>query len=419
LSKKEVKEKLESNITSISNKTADKRLSILSITWGINAFAYSIVYPFLPIYLHTIRGIPMSKVGLIYPIMGIASIVSSPVSGFLTDKLGSRPIMIAGPIIRSIAFFVLAAMAAMNANFFTISIGLFFTIFFGTFFQNASNAYITALIAAKDRTIAFSKVRVGLNVGWMVGPAIGSFLARTPFSLLFTITATCCIFTSAITFIMCPSLPAKAKTSKENEIASKVSYYTILKQDQIFTTFLILCLLIFVSVSQFITTLSIFSTKIVAIDKTQLGYLYTLNGAIVIALLIPVNKLLKRIHLSLKIGVGALLYGTSFLCIGLSQTWLHLVGSVCLLTLGEMISVTATISATGQIAKENTIGRYMGLLGLTQGIGWAAGPYFGSLLFEVFATSQPFLLWQLLSIPVFIAGIAFICLRYGKSTVLT
>jgi len=100
----------------------------------------------------------MSTVGLIFPVMGLAMIIGSPFSGYLADRFGRRIVMVIGPLLRSVSHFSLALMAATNAPFLVITLGLFFAFFLGTFFQNSANAYATDLIHVKDRTLAFSKI---------------------------------------------------------------------------------------------------------------------------------------------------------------------------------------------------------------------------------------------------------------------
>ncbi|MEX1348797.1 MAG: MFS transporter, partial [Desulfobacterales bacterium] len=386
---------MKSNIKSIDNQTAQKRLNIISITFAFNTLAGSIVFPFLPIYLHTIRGIPMSTVGLIFPVMGLAMIIGSPFSGYLADRFGRRVVMVIGPLLRSVSHFSLALMAATNAPFIVITIGLFFAFFLGTFFQNSANAYATDLIHVKDRTLAFSKIRVGLNIGWMIGPAIGAFLARTPFALLFLLTGSFCLLTALTVYKLCPELPSEEGNTIHGRDPN-ISFPQILKQDRFFLLFLTLCFLLFLSVSQFVSTLSIYATKTVGISKTQLGLLYTLNGAIVIMTLVYLNKKLQENNIFLRIGLGAIIYVFAFLGFGLSLNWTHLILCIVLMTLAEMISIPATTAATGSLAPQDRVGRYMGLYGLVQGIGWSMGPFLGSQLFEAYA-GRPVTLWAMLS----------------------
>jgi len=350
----------------------------------------------------------MSKVGLIFPVMGLATIIGSPFSGYLSDRFGRRIVMYIGPFLRGLSHFSLAFMAATDASLIVITIGLFFAFFLGTFFQNSANAYVTDLIDADDRTVAFSNIRVGLNIGWMIGPAIGAFLARTPFSLLFLMTGVFCFLTAFTVYRLCPELPSSNGEANYDRTPI-VSFPEIIARDRLFLLFLSLCFLLFLSVSQFVSTLSIYATKIVGISKTQLGLLYTLNGAIVIISLIHLNKKLQKNNIFLRIGLGAIIYVFAFLGFGASLNWTHLILCIVLMTFAEMLSIPAATAATGSLAPRDMVGRYMGLHGLVQGVGWSLGPFFGSLLFEGYA-DKPVVLWATLSSAALIAGIGFLWL---------
>lgn len=388
----------------------------IAVAWCINVLAYSIVYPFLPIYLHANRGIPMSTVGLIFPVMGLAAIIGSPISGWLADHAGRRALLIGGPIGRSGAFFFLAWMAAVHAPFAWFVIGLFFASLLGKFFQNAANAYITDILPPDERLSAFNKVHVGANIGWMIGPAVGAFLARMPYALMFTITALCCLGTAAITWFSCPTVkPLKEKGSAIIKSPS-TALVKVLRDDRRMLALIGLTLCLLLSVSQFATTLSVYATETVGISKPSLGFLYTINGALVILLLLPVNEALKQWNIFLRIGSGAFLYTVAFIGFGLSSTWLHLAICMAVMTVGEMLSLTAILTAVSQIAPPNMIGRYMGVHGLVDGLGWSLGPYIGALLFDHFQ-GQGLLLWALLSVFSSVAGFGFFTMiRYWQRT---
>lgn len=106
-------------------------------------------------------------------------------------------------------------------------------------------------------------------------------------------------------------------------------------------------------------------------------------------------------------GWGALLYVGAYLGFGVSQQWIHLALSMIVMTIGEMISLTAIVSAVSHMAPARTVGRYMGLHGLVDGLGWALGPFFGALLFEHLQT-DPLTLWGLLGSGTLVAGAGFL-----------
>jgi len=406
---------VRSHLAQISDRSANRRVNLLAVAWAVNVFAFSIIFPFLPIYLHSTRGIPMSKVGLIFLIMGAATIIGSPVSGLLTDRIGRRPVMISGLLLRSLSFFILSLMALKDADFALIAGGLFVSTFLGTFFQNAGNAYIVDLVRSTDREVAYSKLRVGLNLGWMIGPAAGAFLAAYPFWILFLLTGIVCLLTASIVFYFCSYVPVqRADTSPQ---AVNISYFRLLKNDPVFLLYIAIFSLFFLAVSQFIPLLSIYAKEIVLLNQSQIGMLFTLNGAIVIFFMIPINNRLKHTNIVYRIVWGGVGYIVSYVIFGVSQTWLHLAAGMTILTFGEILSLNATVSLTGRLAPKGMIGRYMGIWGLADGVARAVGPWFGSIIFAQM-TYHPLLLWVILSVPAIASSLALIPLGKKESSVI-
>ena len=60
-----------------------------------NAFGNGIVFPFLLIYLHNVRGIGLGTSGLILASTSIAGLVAGPTSGALIDRVGPRLVLAA------------------------------------------------------------------------------------------------------------------------------------------------------------------------------------------------------------------------------------------------------------------------------------------------------------------------------------
>jgi len=414
-----------------------KRVVSLAVAMGANTLAFSIVYPFLPIYLHTIRGIPMAKVGLVFPVMGLATIIGAPCAGFFADRIGRRVLMIWGPVFRSLTFVVLALLAHINGPFWSFAVSLFVAALAGMFFKNSADAYLADMVPSEQRTRAFGKLRIGLNIGWMIGPAIGAFLARTPFSLVFLLTAVLCLGSTVITVKFCPPLPETQK-KKSEAVSDKHLFTSMFVKNRRVIPVLIFSFIMFLSISQFVSTLSIYSTETVGISKTLLGFLYTINGAIVIVFQVPIDRLLKQWSNYARTSAGAALYGAVYILFAFSSGWGHLAGGIVIMTIGEICVLTALVSAVSRIAPVHMVGRYLGAYGMVKGLGWTIGPYFGALCFDAFKGNplilpyfgtllfgafkeNPLLLWSALSLGAWIGAAGFLCmsiLQHRKSTFL-
>ena len=142
-----------------------------------------------------------------------------------------------------------------------------------------------------------------------------------------------------------------------------------------------------------------------------LGFLYTINGAIVILFQIPVDKLLRKWGDYSRASAGALLYAAVYIIFAVSTSWSHLAGGIIIMTIGEICALTALVSAVSHLAPPHMVGRYMGMYGMVRGLGWAIGPYFGSLLFGLWQ-GNPLLLWGILSTGALVAAVGFFIMAF-------
>ncbi len=377
----------------------DKRINIMAIAMGINTLAYSITFPFLGLYLHKERGYPMSEVAVIFLIMGIARIVAPPVCGHILDAFGRRRVLILGPAIRGITFFILSYLAWCKAGIEVFAVGIFFMSFFGMFFMSASDSYVSDITEPSTRPDAYARVKVGLNVGWAIGPAVGAYLSQTPFSLLFGITGALCFFTSFVSYRWCPETTVKLKK------AADIITIRIWKDKQ-FIYFLFVAFLLYLLTSQLVTTLGVFTTGYLGFPTKSLGLLYTINGLVIILLQLPFNKAINAIELKTRLIAGSILYAIGYLSLAWCVTWTHVAIAVVVFTSGELVVAPVVSTYVSYLAPKGAVGRYMGAFGMVFGLGYSLGPYIGSNLYGMYP-NNPLLVWGPLALFGIFAAIGF------------
>ena len=69
-----------------------------------NAFGNGVVFPFLLIYLHNVRGIGLGTAGLVLAASSVAALVAGPASGALIDHVGPRRVLVASMVLSGIGF---------------------------------------------------------------------------------------------------------------------------------------------------------------------------------------------------------------------------------------------------------------------------------------------------------------------------
>lgn len=382
--------------------------NMLAVAWAINSLAYSIVYPFLPIYLHSSRGLPMDQVGLIFPAMGLGVMIGPPLSGFLADRFGRRKLLYGSTLGRGLVFMVLALLALIDGPLWSFAILLSFSSMLGTFFQIASDAYLTDITAPAERPHTYSKIRVGTNLGWMLGPAIGAFLSTTPFSLLFSLTGVLCAASAVFVYHTCPETHQRRQQEPSRRPdAPEFSMMKMLTHREFMIT-IILNFLLMMLVSQLFSTLSVYATERVGISKNWLGLVYSVNGLTIVLTQVWLTRLLDRkgVDMNLRMCFGSTMYVLGYFGMAFIGNHGQMMLLVAVLTLGEVIVQPSLYATVSRLAPADGRGRYMGALGLIRGLGFSLGPYFGALLYQHWPTS-PVLLWGTLSSSGVLAAVGF------------
>ena len=385
----------------------------LTVAWTFNQLAYAIVYPFIPIYLSNERGIPYSQVGLIFPLMGSMVVLSPMLYGPLTDKLGRRLMMGFGQFARAGVFVLLAYLTYVNAPFWLLAVVLMLNTSVGVAFQIGADAYLADITSEAERPKYYSKIRIGFNLGWALGPMIGAFFAKTPFWMFFLVTAALCGVGGVFTQACCRYPAGFTATQRSRDKKPSGSVIPLIWRQKQILFMLIGAVLLFSLTSQLYSTLSVYSTQRVGISREALGTIYSLNGFLVILLQLPITMLLKKCGVALKhqMYAGTLLYIAGYFSLSFCTNAYRLAGSVTVLTCGEMVMLPSLYTAFSNETKPENAGRILAAFALFRGAGYAVGPWFGAQFFQRMAS--PVMLWGALSLFA-VAALGFFVLSWSK-----
>jgi MFS family permease len=353
---------------------------------------FSISIPFLALYLHDERNVSMSLVGVLFLVSGLFTAVTNLIGGMLSDRLGRRKLLITISCIGIIAYAGLAFLVGFGTPVWLIAIVYIAARGIIGMIQPTISAII-ADVAPKDRlTESFALVRVGGNIGFALGPAIGGYL-RTflPYGWLLGVAAlTCGLVTLLVLFYLQESFEGGTE---------RVDVRTTLAvaNDHRFLTFNIFSLLLFASMAQLGSTLSVFSVDHLGFTTAQYGLMLTTNGIIVAVSQYPIARLMNKFPRDRGLILGSLLYAIGYLSLGWVQNFNWALVSIAIITAGEVTFSPIASTVVAESAPPNLRGRYMGFAGLSQTIGFSFAPLFGGVLLDAFPT-DPRLLWGIIAL---------------------
>jgi len=393
-------EKAKSPLRNIFHRF-EPELWVVTVTQFFIAIGFSICIPFLSLYLYQDRGLSMIQVGMILLVAGLCSAISQALGGVLSDRFGRRPILLIATLVSVFSFSGLAVLIGISAPVWAIAI----IYIAGRSILTTTRPVLSAMVAdftSKERlTEAYGILRIGANMGWAAGPAIGGYLATfLPYGWLFGIAPLTCGIVSLIIFFFIRE--SSHGTSKGAGFRSMLT----IANDRPFLTFAVISILLFIVMGQMISTLSIFAVDMVGFSKAQFGLLLTLNGLIVIFFQYPMTLALKRIAKFRALILGSLLYAFGYLSLGWITQFGWALVAMAVITGGEIIHAPVSLSVIGELSPEDQRGRYMGLFGLSQTIGMAVGPLLGGILLDAFPSDLK-LVWAPIASIALIAAIGY------------
>ena len=379
----------------------DRRVWALFYGRIISSLGFSVVMPFLSIYLHTELGIPMTVVGIVLLISAIVGAVGQIAGGELADILGRRKIMIMAMATRCLMFLGLAYVISGGASLLVITIMVSLSSLAGSFFEPATNALIADVVEPRKRLEAYGLLRIGGNLGWTIGPLLGGLLSMVSYPFLFLISALATGTVALIVFLfVAESISAGSKRQKLS-----LRDLGRLKEDRRFLAFCLISVPLFVMFGQMASNYAVFSTDIIGISNAEVGYIYALNGIMVVTMQFPISRSVGRYRMTKVMAAGSMMYAIGYGIVGLTPSiglmvpswvfspgFLYLAGCMFIVTLCEMMVSPASMTLVAKMSPEAERGRYQGMYGLVSNFGFSAGPFFGGLLFDAFS-NEPVLMW--------------------------
>jgi MFS family permease len=374
---------------------------ILSFGWFIAAMGFAISVPFLSLYFSKELGLSNSEIGLFFVGIAVVRALSQAVGGEMSDRIGRYGLIIHSQTLRSVSFLLLGVAIGFHWGFWAITLLFGANAVFGSIFMPAVNALVSDMLPPEKRLNGYAIARSASNLGWAVGPAIGGFMATLSYASLFYISAALSL-ASMIVFRLFFTPPEVVKSTDRFRYSDLLA----VKDDRNLATHAGLTLILYLVVAQLIAPFSLYTVKIAGLPEAQLGVLFTLNGLFVVLLQFPVTRLLSRFRFTTQLGAGALLYFVGYGIVGFMGSFWQFAIAIFIVTLGEVTMSPPGMTLTSRLAPAGRIGRYMGIRGFCETLGWSLGPMYGGFFLDVLG-HQPQFAWVTISSLALVAAIGY------------
>jgi MFS family permease len=351
-------------------RTSATALRTLLLCEAVLTVGVTLSFPFMTLYLHVQRGLPMGAVGLCVAGAMAASAAGQGVGGELADMLGCKRVM-AGALAARAGLTALMAAAVAGGWSVPAVVGLHVSAgLLGNCYDPAVRAWIAHEHPADGRVRAYGLLRTASNAAWAVGPAIGGFAAARSYAALFGATSVLCALCLVLLLAVVPEAPA-ARTEAERAQLPAVP------RDARFLTLCALSALLCCVMGQLVVPMSAHATAHAGITEPQLGLLFMVNGTLVVLLQHAVTGAVSGRSLARATALGSLFYAAGWSCAGFARGWWPLAAGVAIATVGETIVSPCMQTLAANLAPAGGRGRYLGFQGLMTSLGLALGPALG------------------------------------------
>jgi predicted MFS family arabinose efflux permease len=302
---------------------------------------------------------------------GGGSIFGSYIGGYLADNFHPKKIMVGSLLLSSLVllliFFVKDkyALAAVIFSFACIA----------DTFRPSNSVAVSYFSKEEDRTRSFSLVRLAINLGFTVGPAIGGLIAfKIGYTYLFLIDSFTGILAALYLYFYLQNFLKKSKANNIGVEKEKSAYANI--------NFLFFIALVFVygiTFFQLVFTMPVYFNKVDHYGENIVGLLLALNGFIVVLVEMPLVAFLsKKSNPNKYIAIGCMCLGLSFgvLLIGNSVLWISIL-FIIIITFSEIFAMPFMMNYTLLTAPLSKQGEYSALYSMAYGLSHIFAPFIG------------------------------------------
>lgn len=333
------------------------------------------VIPFLLLYLTREKGFEPEIAGLVLTVYGLGSLSASLASGWLCDRIGTFPILLASLVGTGVLlplFPLLSHPLAIGTV--ALALGLI-----NESFRPAAFLQIGNEAPGEQRRLAFSVYRWALNLGSSIGPALGGLLVAYSFRALFIVDSITSLAAAAFLWA------AYGRVRKPKSDLKPVTIFqmvTTLSRDTRYLIYLLAILLTMLLYSQHDSTLSLYVVKTLGLTPRDYGFLFVINGVLILIFEMPISAWTKHWSYRRSLTVGAILHALGFGTYGLASNFLGLAVASAIFTFGEIILFPAAGAYVSEVSSERLRASYMGAMNTFATLGSMLAPTVGVFVFE-------------------------------------
>jgi MFS family permease len=378
---------------------------VLTLATFIDRMGVFMLFPFFSIYLMEHFTATFTEVGFLFMLMAIGNILGSLIGGAITDKIGRKKIMIFGLVMSGLGSILMGLVNSLEMFYILAALlGIL-----GSIGHPARQAMIPDLLTPKQHSQGFAILRVAVNISATIGPILGGLIAVQSYMALFILDAVSSVVTGVIVAFKIPETKRMISAEIESQsFGSTLKGYISVMKDKIFMAYLLISTIMILIYMQMYSTLSVYLVAHQMFTPQMIGWLMSVNAAMVVSLQFLVTRVFSKMALLKVMAIGTLCYGIGFGLFGFVNSVFLIFIAMAIVTIGEMITLPTSQGVVAKFAPEDKRGRYMAVFSFS----WTIPNLFGTLVAgNIMDKYNPNWVWYGCAILAAIAIIGFLTLH--------
>jgi MFS family permease len=373
----------------------------------VNSLGNGVVFPFIVIYLHNVRGISFAAAGLALSVGAVGALVAGIAAGTLVDRVGGRNTLLLGLLLQAMAFVLFPLIRESWHAFALLAVEGAGT----ACFWPGQSTLLSRLAPSKTHS-AFALQRISMNLGLGLGGVIGGLIASTQHPRSFTVL----FLLDAVTFLVFVALLATIKepAAEPSVETREATGYRAVLRDRNFVALMALNV-VFVAVGyEIFALLPPFAKNYADVSERWVGLMWFANTLLIVLIQLPVAKALEGRRRMAALALMCLLWTISALIVLAGGLWLTataaalvFVGATLVFGVGETLQGPTQAPLVADLAPDRLRGRYFALGSMS----WSAGSILGPAVGGPLLGWHPSLVWIISAIVCVLAALGCLALE--------
>lgn len=359
----------------------------------------NMAFVFLMLYLNIYLKFSLMEASIGLAVNSLGIILGGLLGGPLADRFKASRVMIFALLANSLMLFIFFFLQNYSA---ILIVCVLWGFVFGLY-KPATQTLVSFIIPVSLHKIGFSILRLAINLGMSVGPAMGGYLAMHSFSSIFIINAVMNVAAAVILILGFKHITYSSELIQGTKRHIDIGFRW-LKKDVVLRLFVFGFIPVSMVFFQHESTLSLFLKNQLHFSLGFYGLLFTINTLIIVFFELPLN--IATLHWSARrsLMIGSFFITAGFAGLYFASTQAHVIMLTILWTIGEMVLFPAATAYAAEIAPIENRGSYISLYNTSFNMGIFLGPLLGGLVMSYTSADVLWVvcgIWGLISVVTF------------------